>query len=72
MKLDLSDFTLCAADSENLALTARAMHLCMEQCKFGDAVVFSHEPVAGAFRSAITKKLTRDDYRAFRMKPPVI
>ena len=38
--LDLSDFTICAADSANTTLTARALHLSMEKCKFGDAIFF--------------------------------
>ena len=51
MKLDLSDVTLCAADSVHLALTARALHTSMERCKFAEAVLFSHEPVEGDFRT---------------------
>lgn len=43
MKVDLSDVTLCAADSANLQLTARAMHASMERCKFAEAVLFSHD-----------------------------
>lgn len=70
MKLDLSDVTLCAADSVHLALTARALHTSMERCKFAEAVLFSHEPVEGDFRTVETPKMDRTAYQAFRLKPP--
>jgi len=69
-KLDLADVTLCAADSANMALTARAMHISMEKCKFGDAVFFSHAPVEGNYRTVKIDKVDRDGYQAFRKKPP--
>lgn len=50
MKLDLKDVTICAVDSVNVALTARALHESMAQCDFADAILFSHAPVAGTFR----------------------
>ena len=43
MKVDLSDVTLCAADSANLQPTSRTMHSSMERCKFAEAVLFSHD-----------------------------
>ena len=71
MKADLSDVTLCAADSANLAATVRALQICLEQCKFGDAVLFTHElPSADGFRTVKIDKLDRVGYQAFRMKPP--
>jgi hypothetical protein len=70
MKLDLSDVTLCAADSANLALTARALQLSMERCKFAEAVLFSHERLDGDFRTVIGPKFSRASYQAFRIKPP--
>src|SRR5262249_423288 len=70
MKLDLSDVTLCAADSANLALTARALQLSMERCKFAEAVLFSHERWDGDFRTVIGPKFDRTGYQAFRIKPP--
>ena len=70
MKLDLSDVTLCAADSANLALTARALQVSMERCKFAEAVFFSHERVDGDFRMVIGPKFDRLGYQAFRIKPP--
>jgi hypothetical protein len=69
MKLDLRDVTLCAADSVNLALTARALHLTMAQCEFSDAVLFSHQPVEGAFRTIIVDKLNSlAAYKVFSIK----
>jgi len=70
MKLDLSDVTLCAADSANLALTARALHLSMDRCKFAEAVLFSHERLDGDFRTVVVPKFDRIGYQAFRIKPP--
>ena len=68
--LDLSDFTICAADSTNPALTARALHLSKDKCKFGDAIFFSHVPVDGEFRTVKIAKLDMASYQAFRFKPP--
>jgi hypothetical protein len=51
MKLNLNDVTLCAIDSVNMALSARALQLTMAQCEFSDAVLFSHVPVEGGFRT---------------------
>jgi hypothetical protein len=56
MKLDLSDVTICAVASVNVALTARALHLSIAQCKFADAILFTHVPIDGAFR---TEKIPR-------------
>jgi hypothetical protein len=72
MALDLSDVTLCAADSVHMPLTARAMHHSMEGCTFADAILYSHEPVAGSFRTVHTKKLSFDDYQTFRLNPPAV
>jgi hypothetical protein len=57
MKLDLRDVTVCAVDTVNVALAARSLHLSMAQCHFADAVLFSHAPVAGAFRTVEIGKL---------------
>ena len=69
MKLDLSDVTVCAIDSVNLALTARALQLTMAQCEFSDAVFFSHLPVEGGFRSVCIDNLNSlAAYHAFAVK----
>jgi hypothetical protein len=70
--LDLSDVTLCAADSLNVALTAHAMHLSMERCRFAEAIVYSPVPVAGNFRTVEVPAFDRAGYQAFRLKPPPI
>ncbi len=50
-RLSLPDVTLCAADSAYVGLTARAMRRSLEQCAFGDAILFSHDAVEGPFRT---------------------
>src|SRR5262245_46079218 len=68
---DLSDVTLCAADSANIGLTVRALRICLSQCKFADAVLFTHEPpAADGFRTVAVNKFDRAGYQAFRTKPP--
>ena len=68
MKVDLSDFTLCAADSANVALTVRAFQRTLEHCTFGDAVFFTDAAVRGPFRTVKIDKLTCPRYRHFRLK----
>lgn len=68
-KLNLSDITICAADSANLALTTRALHLSMEKCSFGDAILFSHAHVDASFRTVkINKFNSLADYQIFRLQ----
>lgn len=50
---DLSDVTLYAIDSKNVELAGRALTLSMQQCRFKDAILFSHEPVPGPFRCVL-------------------
>jgi Protein of unknown function (DUF5672) len=57
MKLDLKDVTICAVDSVNPALAARAVRLSMAQCEFADAILFSHAPAEGPFRSVKIDKV---------------
>jgi hypothetical protein len=69
MKLDLKDITLCAADSANVALSARALALSMQQCDFADAMLFSHQHADGSFRSVQIAPLnSRDDYSGFMLR----
>lgn len=42
---DLRDVTICAVDSINPALAARALDLSLSQCRFGEAILFTHEVV---------------------------
>jgi hypothetical protein len=57
MKLDLKDITICAVDSVNVALTARALERSMTQCSFADAILFSDQPVKGTFRTEKIEKI---------------
>jgi hypothetical protein len=66
MKVDLKDTVLCAVDSANVALTARALHLSMEHCDFAESVLFTDAPVSGAFRTVKIDKLnSHADYQMF-------
>ncbi|MBR0829734.1 hypothetical protein JQ596_29800 [Bradyrhizobium manausense] len=49
-KLDLTDVTICAIDSVNVAATAAALDRSIRSCAFGDAILFSHEQLEGPFR----------------------
>jgi hypothetical protein len=61
--------TICAADSVNPALAARALAISIERCDFGDAVLFTDAPIAGPFRTvAIERLASRDDYSRFILK----
>lgn len=70
MRLDLSDVTLCAADSVNIELTKRAIQTSIEHCKFAEVVLFTHAPIDGPFRTVEIPKLDRQGYQNFRIKPP--
>jgi hypothetical protein len=68
-KLDLRDVTLCAVDSVNVSATARALRLSMAQCDFGEAILFSHAPVAGPFRAVEIERLdSTAEYSNFLFK----
>ena len=47
----LPDVTICAADTAFVPLTVRALKRSMDQCTFGDAILFSDQTVDGPFRS---------------------
>jgi hypothetical protein len=71
MRLNLNNVTICAADSVNLDWTIRALRLSMEQCEFGDAILFTDAPIEGPFRTITIEKLrSLADYQAFRLRPP--
>lgn len=68
-KLDLSDVTLCAAASTDLPLTARALEISQKNCRFKEAVLFTHEPVDGPFRvEKINEISSRAEYSSFIFK----
>ena len=68
-KLDLSDIALCAPDSANVSLTARALAISTAECVFGDVMLLSDVPMAGTFRHVRIDRFTsRADYCAFVVK----
>ncbi|WP_322052715.1 DUF5672 family protein [Paraburkholderia bannensis] len=67
--LALREVTLCAADTINPTLAARALDLSMAQCEFGDAVLFTHRDVATRARIVQIDPLrSREAYSAFMLK----
>jgi hypothetical protein len=67
--LRLSDVTVCAADSVSPALAARALEICLGQCDFADAILFSDTPVAGNFRHVPIERLNSlDEYSRFCLR----
>jgi hypothetical protein len=69
-KLDLSDVTICAADSVTTALAARALIKSTELCSFGDAILFSDVTAEStAFRTIRIEPLrSRADYSRFVLR----
>ena len=68
-RLQLLDTTLCAADTVTPKLAARALEICLDQCDFADAILFSDTPVAGRFRNVAIEKLNSlDDYSLFCLR----
>jgi Protein of unknown function (DUF5672) len=57
MKLDLSDVTICAVDSVNVGPAAGALNQSVAQCRFADAMLFSHQPADGSFRTIKTDRI---------------
>jgi Protein of unknown function (DUF5672) len=69
MIVELKDVTLCAADCAQPVLAARALTQSMQECEFGDAVLFSDAPTRGPFRSVKIPTLgSRADYSQFMLK----
>ncbi|WP_126284447.1 hypothetical protein [Burkholderia stagnalis] len=51
--LDLSNVTLCAADSIHPALAARALDISAARCHFADTILFTHEAVPTRARTVL-------------------
>ncbi|MBN3857263.1 hypothetical protein G3N59_28145 [Paraburkholderia sp. Ac-20340] len=67
--LALPEVTLCAADTINPALAARALDISMSRCTFGDAMLFTHQDVATRARIVRIDPLrSREAYSAFMLK----
>ncbi|HET7715279.1 MAG TPA: DUF5672 family protein [Bauldia sp.] len=68
-KLDLRDVTLCAIDTENVSLTARALHRSIDLCDFADSILFTSKSLAGRFRCVEIDRLNAvADYSEFLFK----
>ena len=66
MRPILSHVTLCAADSAYVGLTAAALERSLAECDFADAILFTHAPVQGPFRTvAIPPLRSVEDYSRF-------
>lgn len=66
--LELPDVMLCAADTANVPMTITALTRSLEHARFGDVVLFTHEPPDQElpFRAEIIPSLrSRDDYSHF-------
>lgn len=67
--IDLTDVTLCAIDTVMPMLAARALDISMSQCRFGDAILFTHEDVlTRARRAPIAPLRSLGEYSAFVLK----
>lgn len=67
--LDLRDVTLCAVDTINAPLAARALDISLSQCAFGDAILFTDVIVPTQARIATIDRLrSREAYSAFLVK----
>lgn len=67
--LSLNDVTLCAVDTINAQLAARALDKSLSQCAFGDAILFSDVTVPTQARIATIDRLhSREAYSAFLLK----
>ncbi len=69
MTLSLGDVTLCAVDSVNVGLAARALRISMGHCEFAEAIHFSHVPVPGPFRCVLIDRIaSTTEYSRFVFK----
>lgn len=67
--VDLPDVTLCAIDTVNPALAARALDISMTQCRFADAILFTHEAAPTRARIApIAPLRSLEEYSGFLLK----
>lgn len=67
--MNLSNVTLCAADSIHPALAARALEISAARCTFADAILFTHDVVPTSVRTVLIPRLqSKEDYSAFMVK----
>ena len=68
-RVQLSNTTVCVADTLTPKLAARALEICLDRCDFEDAILFSDKPVAGRFRNVKIEALrSLDDYSLFCLR----
>jgi hypothetical protein len=66
---DLRDVTLCAVDTLSPRLAARALDISLSQCRFGDAMLITHEAVPTQARIVPIEPLkSLGDYSHFMLK----
>ncbi|WP_144403731.1 DUF5672 family protein [Caballeronia zhejiangensis] len=69
LRPDLCDVTVCAVDSLNPRLAARALEISNAHCDFGDVVLFTHEEIATIARIVRTPHIaSRQQYSDFVLK----
>jgi len=69
LRPDLRDVTVCAVDSLNPRLAARALEISSAHCDFGDVVLFTHEEIATKARIVRTPHIaSREQYSDFVLK----
>jgi hypothetical protein len=67
--VELPDVTICAVDTINPTLAARALDISISQCRFADAVLVTHESVPTHARIAqIDRIRSLEDYSTFMVK----
>ncbi|RAR66020.1 hypothetical protein C7401_103327 [Paraburkholderia unamae] len=67
--VDLRNVTLCAVDTINAGLAARALDISMAQCAFGDAILFTDASVPTQARIVSIDRLrSREAYSTFLLK----
>ncbi|QIK78090.1 hypothetical protein G7077_03345 [Sphingomonas piscis] len=71
-RLSLPDITLCAVASVNVAATAEALRLCLEQADFGSALLLTDRPPAGVEPGIEVRRIDRlpsaEAYSHFMLK----
>lgn len=66
---ELSEVTLCAIDTANTPLAARALALCRRACAFGDSLLIADQPAGGDHRFERIEPLpTRQHYSEFVLR----
>ena len=68
---NLTNVTICAIDSINPTLAGRAIDLSLQQCRFGEAILFTDQAIAGGSRYQVVnipRIISREEYSRFVIK----